>query len=134
MTHLAHSGQARQAKILLVEDDPMLQDIYLTKFKEKGFDVSLASDGEKVIPQLKRSMPDLMLLDIVLPLKDGWEVLKEVRKNAKWNGVKIVVLSNIGEASDVEKGFAMGANLYLIKAHFTPSQVVQEINQLLTQP
>ena len=120
-------------KVLLVEDDPMLQDIYLTKFKEVGFDVSLASDGEKVIPQLQRTKPDLMLLDIVLPLKDGWQVLSEVRKDPRWDSVKIVVLSNIGEAQDVEKGFAMGANLYLIKAHFTPSQVVQEINKLLTK-
>jgi len=120
-------------KILLVEDDPMLQDIYLTKLKEKGFEVSLASDGEKVMPQLQKTKPDLMLLDIVLPLKDGWEVLSEVRKDPTWNNMKIVVLSNIGEASDVEKGFALGANLYLIKAHFTPSQVVGEINKLLTK-
>lgn len=120
-------------KILLVEDDPMLQDIYLTKFKEVGFDVALAADGEKVIPELHKAKPDLMLLDIVLPLKDGWEVLSEVRKDPQWNGVKIVVLSNIGEAQDVEKGFAMGANLYLIKAHFTPSQVVDEVNKLLTK-
>lgn len=119
-------------KILLVEDDPMLQDIYLTKFKEKGFDVALAADGQMVIPELHKAKPDLMLLDIVLPLKDGWEVLSEVRKDPRWNDVKIVILSNIGEASDVEKGFAMGANLYLIKAHFTPSQVVDEINKLLT--
>lgn len=119
-------------KILLVEDDPMLQDIYLTKFKEKGFEVALAEDGEKVIPALQRAKPDFMLLDIVLPLKDGWEVLSEVRKDPKWDSVKIVVLSNIGEAQDVEKGFALGANLYLIKAHFTPSQVVGEINKLLT--
>jgi DNA-binding response OmpR family regulator len=120
-------------KILLVEDDPMLQDIYLTKLKEVGFDVSLASDGEKVIPELERAKPELMLLDIVLPLKDGWEVLAEVRKDPRWNSVRIVVLSNIGEASDVEKGFALGANLYLIKAHFTPSQVVGEVNKLLTK-
>ncbi|TSC56943.1 MAG: response regulator receiver protein [Parcubacteria group bacterium Greene0714_21] len=119
-------------KILLVEDDPMLQDIYLTKLKEVGFDVSLAGDGEKVMPELHKAKPDIMLLDIVLPLKDGWEVLSEVRKDPKWNSVKIVVLSNIGEAQDVEKGFALGADLYLIKAHFTPSQVVGEINKLLS--
>ena len=120
-------------KILLVEDDPMLQDIYLTKFKEKGFDVSLASDGEKAMPQLQKTKPDLMLLDIVLPLRDGWEVLSEVRKNSAWNSMKIVVLSNVGEPSDVEKAFALGANLYLIKAHFTPSQVVGEVTKLLIQ-
>ena len=120
-------------KILLVEDDPILQDIYITKLKEKGFEVSLASDGEKVMPQLQKTKPDLMLLDIVLPLRDGWEVLSEVRKDPAWNNMKIVVLSNIGEPTDVEKGFALGANLYLIKAHFTPSQVVGEINKLLTK-
>lgn len=119
-------------KILLVEDDPMLQDIYLTKFKEKGFNVSLAADGEKVIPQLQRAKPKIMLLDIVLPLKDGWEVLSEVRKDARWNDVKIVVLSNIGQPEDVEKGFALGADMYLIKAHYTPSQVVGEIKKLLS--
>lgn len=121
-------------KILLVEDDPLLQDIYLTKFKEIGFEVSLAPDGEKVLPQLQRAKPNVMLLDIVLPLKDGWEVLSEVRKDQRWNDVKIVVLSNIGEAKDIEKGFALGADLYLIKAHYTPSQVVGEINKLLQTP
>lgn len=118
-------------KILLAEDDPMLQDIYLTKFQEVGFDVVLAEDGQKVLPSIAKTKPDLVLLDIVLPLKDGWEVLSEIRKNHTWDAMKIAVLSNIGEPADVEKAFSMGANLYLIKAHFTPSQVVEEITKLL---
>lgn len=118
-------------KILLVEDDPLLIDIYSTKLKEAEFDVQVADDGEKALVQIEKFMPDLVLLDIVLPHYDGWEVLANLRRDEPWKNVKIIILSNLGQKEDIEKGKNLGADQYLIKAHYTPSQVVEEIQKLL---
>jgi len=123
--------------ILLVEDDPFLIDIYTTKFKEAGFRVEVASDGADALRKLNEEKFDLLVLDIVLPQIDGWEILRKIKneklkmKNENLKDFKIVVLSNLGQKGEVEKGLKLGATKYLIKAHYTPSEVVAEIEQLL---
>ena len=122
-------------QILLVEDDPFLIDIYATKFKEEGFSVKVANDGEEGLRKLREGENeekfDLLVLDIVLPHVDGWEILKEIKASEKLKNLKIVILSNLGQKGEVEKGVKLGATKYLIKAHYTPSEVVAEIKQLL---
>jgi DNA-binding response OmpR family regulator len=122
-------------KILLVEDDPFLIDIYQKKLKDSGFEVDVARDGEEALEILKRKNFDLMLLDIVLPKIDGWKILEEIREMKKekkdLEKMKIIIWSNLGEKEDVEKGFSLGATSYLIKANFTPTEVVKEIKKLL---
>ncbi|MBI2642063.1 MAG: response regulator [Candidatus Wildermuthbacteria bacterium] len=118
--------------ILLIEDDPLLIDIYSTKLKESGFEVQIAEDGEKGLRSLEGAIPNLVLLDIVLPKQNGWEVLSRIRQNDRFKGLKVVLLSNLGQKEEIEKGLSLGADRYLIKAHFTPTQVVQEIQKLLT--
>jgi len=122
-------------KILLVEDDPFLIDIYQKKLKDSGFKVEVAEDGEKALEILKEKSFDLMLLDIVLPRIDGWKILEEIKKMKEekkdLEKMKIVVWSNLGEKEDVKKGLSLGATSYLIKANFTPSEVVREIEKLL---
>ncbi|OIO46926.1 MAG: response regulator [Parcubacteria group bacterium CG1_02_39_15] len=117
--------------ILLVEDDPFLIDIYATKLKESGFSVEVAADGEEGVRKAKENPPSLIVLDIVLPQVDGWEILKEIKAEKKLKAVPVVILSNLGQKSEVEKGIKLGAKKYLIKAHYTPSQVVEEIRQTL---
>lgn len=117
--------------ILLVEDDPFLVDIYITKLKEEGFEADSVSDGEECIKKLEEKVPDLMLLDIVLPTVDGWEILRKVRKNSKFDNMKIFVLSNLDQKDEIEKGASLGADKFLIKFHFTPSEVIKEIKELL---
>lgn len=121
--------------ILLIEDDPFLIEIYTTKLKEVGFSVEVATDGEQGLRKLAEKKFDLLLLDIVLPQIDGWEILEEIRKQKKENrnleGLKIVILSNLGQKEEVEKGIKFGAERFLIKAHYTPSEVVNEIKQVL---
>lgn len=114
--------------ILLVEDDPFLIDIYSTKLKESGFQVEVASDGEKALAKAKEKKFDLMILDIVLPQMDGWEILERIRKKGD---LKIIILSNLGQRAEVEKGLRLGAIKYLIKAHYTPSEVVEEIKKII---
>ena len=118
-------------KILLVEDDPLLIDIYGTKLKEAEFDVQVAENGEVVQGKIESFMPDLVILDIVLPREDGWAVLQTVRKNEAWKNIKVIMLSNLSQKEDFERARDLGANLYLVKAHYTPSQVVEEIKKLL---
>ena len=117
--------------ILLVEDDPFLIDIYTTKLKETGFSVEVVDDGDEVLPKLKESLPDLLLLDIVLPHVDGWEILKKIKEDNDLAKIKIIVLSNLGQKDEVEKGMKLGATKYLIKAHYTPSEIVAEIKKIL---
>ena len=119
--------------ILLVEDDPFLIDIYTTKFKEEGFSVEVANDGEEGLRKLlgNEEKFDLLVLDIVLPHVDGWEILKKIKSNEKLKNLKIVILSNLGQKEEVEKGLELGATKYLIKAHYTPSQVVDGIKEVL---
>lgn len=116
-------------KILLIEDDSFLVDIYTTKLKEDGFSVASAFDGEEGLKKIEEEKPDLVLLDIVIPIIDGWEFLKKIRKINK--DLKIIILSNLGQKADVEKGLKLGATKYLIKAHHNPSEVVEEVEKLL---
>lgn len=118
-------------KIILVEDDTFLIEIYSTKIKEAGFELVLAKDGEEVLKKLQEEKPDLLLLDIVLPGIDGWEVLKRVKDDPHLEDIKIITLSNLSQKEDEEKGLKLGAIKYLIKANYTPSQVVEEIKKVL---
>ncbi|MDO8436194.1 MAG: response regulator [bacterium] len=120
-----------KTKILLIEDDPFLIDIYTTKLKEKGFKVSVAVDGQEAIRKVDEENPDLALLDIVLPQLDGWEILRKIKSNPKSKDLKVIILSNLGQKEEVEKGLRLGATKYLIKAHYTASEVVAEINKIL---
>jgi len=117
--------------ILLVEDDPFLIDIYTTKLKESGFSVKVVTDGEEALRIIKEKKPDLMILDIVLPQVDGWELLRRIRSMSELKNLKVIILSNLCQKEEVEKGLKLGAIKYLIKAHYTPSQVLKEVKQIL---
>lgn len=124
-------------KILVVEDDPFLSDIYNTKLKQSGFEVDLALTGEECLQKIAANRYDLMILDIVLPQVDGWEILsrikemREQKSNPNLEGLKIIVLSNLGQKEEIRKGLDLGADGFMIKAHFTPSEVAEEINKTL---
>jgi two-component system, OmpR family, alkaline phosphatase synthesis response regulator PhoP len=118
-------------KILLVEDDPLLIDIYTTKFKEVGFSVEVVDNGSRVLKKAQEFQPDLVVLDIVLPHMNGWEVLESLKKDKITKHAKVIILSNLGQKEEIDKGMELGADLYLIKAHYTPSQVAQEVSQLM---
>jgi len=118
-------------KILLIEDDPFLIDIYVTKFKESGFSVEVANDGESAFRYLEEKKPDLVILDIVLPQIDGWEILRKIKSTPGLKNLKVIILSNLSQKEEVERGINLGSIKYLIKAHYTPSQVVEEIKEII---
>lgn len=117
--------------ILLVEDDPFLIDIYSTKLKESGFLVEVAERGDLIFSKLEEKTPDLIILDVVLPQMDGWEILKKIKSDPQFKDLKVIILSNLGQKEEVEKGIGLGAVRYLIKAHYTPSQVAEEVKKVL---
>jgi len=119
--------------ILLVEDDPFLVDIYTTKLKEAGFSVQAVIDGKEALKKIKEDMPDLLLLDIVLPNFNGWEILRKIERDDELKTLKVVILSNLGEKEEIEKGLKLGAVRYLVKAHYTPSEVVEEVKKILNK-
>jgi len=118
-------------KVLLVEDDPFLIEVYAAKFKEAGFSLEVVSDGSIVLSKIKELNPDLIILDIVLPNVDGWEILRAIKNSPQLKNIIVVILSNLSEKEDVEKGIRFGADKYLIKSHYTPSEVVEEIKKIL---
>ncbi|MEX1997897.1 MAG: response regulator [Candidatus Andersenbacteria bacterium] len=118
--------------ILLVEDDSFISGMYHTKLASLGFQVEIAEDGETAWQRLQKDpLPNLLLLDIVLPKMDGFEILEALRRDKRTQELPIILLTNLGQKPDVERGIKLGANDYIIKAHYTPTEVVEKITRLL---
>lgn len=117
-------------KVLLVDDDPFIADMYTLKLREANFEVALATDGKKGLEMIRHGGYDAILLDIVLPLMDGFAILQELRRE-KTDHPPIILLTNLGQKEDVDRGLALGAVDYVIKAHFTPTEVVEKLQQAL---
>ena len=120
-------------KILIVEDDVFIRDIYQVKFSQEGFNVVLAENGIEALKKMEETVPDIILLDIIMPYMDGMETLKNIRKNDAWKKIPIIMLTNISEKEKVTQGLDEGASDYMIKSHFTPSEVVGKVNALLNK-
>jgi len=118
-------------KILIVEDDKFLRELISQKLLKEGYDISEAVDGVKAIEVLKNEKPDLILLDLILPGIDGFEVLTKIKADANISSIPVVVLSNLGQKEDIERGLKLGANDYLIKAHFTPGEIIEKVKGII---
>lgn len=118
--------------ILLVEDDSFISGMYQTKLATLGYRVELQEDGGQAWARLQQDpLPDLVLLDVVLPKKDGFEILEGLRADKRTQKLPVILLTNLGQKPDVERGLKLGADDYIIKAHYTPSEVVEKIKQVL---
>ncbi len=120
-------------KILLVEDDSFLLSMYATKFELEGFKVIMAEDGEKAVRQAIKETPDIILLDIILPKMNGFEVLRQLKAERQTATIPVILLTNLSQKEEIEQGLKMGARDYLIKAHFMPSEVVDKIKKALNK-
>ena len=118
-------------KILIVEDDKFLRELIARKLTEAGFEISEAIDGEEGMRKLKEEKSDLVLLDLILPGIDGFEVLSRMKEDPNLKSIPVIILSNLGQREDVEKGLKMGAVDYLVKAHFTPGEIIEKIKNAL---
>ena len=122
------------AKIVLVEDDSFISGMYQAKLSSLGFAVEVIDNGESAAARLaKDPLPDLILLDVVLPQKDGFEILEELRQSERTKNIPVILLTNLGQKPDVERGIKLGADDYIIKAHYTPTEVVEKITKVLNE-
>lgn len=120
-------------KVLWVEDDTFLSELIGRKLSAQGCATAHATEGEGALPLIETEQPDIVLLDILLPGIDGYEVLKRLKENAKTKHIPVILLSNLGQRDDVEKGTARGAARFLIKATVTLDEILHEIQAVLKE-
>lgn len=118
-------------KILVVEDDNFLANAYRVKLTKSGFDIKIARDGDEATNILKDFAPDLIILDLVMPGKDGFTLLSELKADDKWKAVPVIIASNLGQKEDVEKGMRLGASDFVIKSNLSMNELVIKINNLI---
>ena len=118
-------------KILIVEDDLPTIDALAFKLNQKGISASTALNGEEAIERLKREKYDLVLLDLLLPKRNGFEVIKEVRTNGQSKDAKIIIFSNLGQEDNVGKAMKLGANGYIVKADIGINELSDRIMEEL---
>ena len=118
-------------KVLIAEDDKFLLMAYAAKMKKDGFDAVIASDGEEAIAKAKSESPDIILLDLVMPKKDGFDALADLKKDPQTKGIPVVILSNLGQDDDIKKGKELGAVDYLVKSDISIKDVVAKVNEVL---
>jgi DNA-binding response OmpR family regulator len=118
-------------KILIAEDDLFFQKFYSTELKEHGFEVEVAADGEEALSKLDSYKPDLLLLDIIMPKKDGFEVLKTLSTESKHKRLPIIIFSTLGQESDMQKAKQLGAHDYINKSFFDLEILISKIEALM---
>jgi len=119
--------------VLIIEDDAFLIKIYQVRFRAEGIDVWTATDGSEALSFLVKEPPNIVLLDLMLPNVSGWDVLIAVRKNDKWKSVPVIILSNLGQPEDIERGKELGATDYIVKANVRINDVVERAKKFLMQ-
>ncbi len=124
---------AKLTRVLIIEDEPALRDIYATKLRMEGFDVLEAADGVEGLDKAAHDGPEIILLDVILPIKNGFEVLKDLKANPKTSAVPVVILSNLGQDYEVKQGIALGAECFLTKANLTPARMVSEVRKVIEE-
>jgi len=124
-------NETTKKRILIVEDDSFVMDIYQTKLGQSGYEVTGAGNGLEALKKMEEGTFDLILLDIIMPYMDGLEVLKKIKADEKNKNLPIILLTNLSQKEEVDKGLGLGANDYLIKSHFTPSEVLEKVKGYL---
>ncbi len=121
----------RMKKVLIVEDDQLIFSILSRELSDAGYEVANAFDGEQAVAVTREVHPDLVLLDILLPRKNGFEVLQTLKADDALKSIPVVILSNLGQPEDIQKGRELGAIDYMVKVEFEPKQIVSKVRTLL---
>jgi CheY-like chemotaxis protein len=121
----------QKIKILIAEDDSFLAQMYSEKLEAEGFQVVLATNGVEAIDKMKLEKPELILLDLLMPKKDGFEVLKEKMTDMAIKNIPVIVLTNLSQNEDIKKCYDLGARDFMIKAYFIPAEIISKIKTLL---
>ena len=124
-------NDSKKKTILIVEDDEFLRSLTAKRLEKENYHIEVAVDGENAISTVESVKPDLILLDLLLPGKDGFEVLKKIRLTESTKGIPVIIFSNLGQKEDIEKAKALGVDDFLIKANFTLDDVVGKIKKVI---
>ncbi len=120
----------QKKKILIVEDDKFLIKAYEIKFRKEGFDIMLAGDGLAGLESAKKK-PDLVILDLMLPKLNGFELLEHIKKDEQLKKIPVVVLSNLGQKADMDKVMSLGAADYLVKTEYSLEEIIKKVKKYL---
>lgn len=120
-----------KGKILIIEDDRYISKMYQLKLSLEDYEVLVAEDGRQGVEKIKEFMPDIVLLDILMPELDGFEVLKIVKADPATKEIPVLIMSNLGQEDHIEKGVGLGALDYIVKSQYTPSRVVEKVKSVL---
>ncbi|MDO8561701.1 MAG: response regulator [bacterium] len=120
-------------KILIVEDDDFLSGLVTRKLVAAGFTVSSASDGEEAMRKIKEEKPGLILLDEILPGINGFEILTHIKKDPATATIPVIMLTNMGQKEEIDRGLALGASEYLIKAYLSPDEIVKKVKTYIPE-
>lgn len=118
-------------KVFIVEDDEFLRSLTVKRLEKEGYEVAVSPDGEGAMDGILKEKPDIILLDLLLPGLNGYEVLQKIRDNGETKSMPVIVFSNLGQREDIEKAKAIGVSDFLIKANFTLDDVVIKVSSLL---
>ena len=117
--------------ILIVEDEVFLTNLLLLRFQKENFEVIQAFSGTEALKKLEQTIPDLVLLDLILPNKNGFEVLEEISQNPQWRSIPVIIVSNLGQESDIERGKQLGAMDYYVKARLSIDELVKKVKDIV---
>lgn len=120
-------------KVLIVEDDEHISKVYEIKLAKEGIHSVLAKNGEEAVAMIARVKPALILLDLMLPKKDGFSVLEEIKKNPELESIPVIVLSNLGQQSDQDRALALGAREYLVKVDYPIQEIINKVKTYLAE-
>lgn len=118
-------------KILIIEDDRYLRELIIKKLEKEKFKILEAVDSKEGFKKAKEQKPDLILLDLILPGTDGYAVLSQIKADPEISFIPVIILSNLGQIQEIQKGLKLGAVDYLIKAHFTPETIIEKVKHYL---
>lgn len=118
-------------KILLIEDEKIIVELLEKKLIQEGYQVVVARDGDKGLEKIREEKPDLILLDIVMPQRDGFQVMEELRDDKELNSIPIVIISNSGQPVELDRAKELGADDWLIKTEFDPAEVLEKVEKNL---
>jgi DNA-binding response OmpR family regulator len=122
---------AETKRILLVEDEPLLGNLLKQRLEKEGFEIVLAHDGEEALAKLRESKPDLILLDIILPKISGFELMETLQADPQFERAPVIIISNLGQESDIARGQALGAIQYFVKAKVSIEELVEHVKTFM---
>jgi len=118
--------------ILIIDDDKFLSDMYSIKFSESGFEVNVADSGQACLDLVAKGIhPDIFLVDIIMQNMDGFQLIEELKKKDLIGTSVVIILSNLGQREDIEKGLSLGVDGYIVKANATPTEVVNKVLEIV---